>query len=620
MGNLQRLLLLAILSVGTTAQIHHGNNAELGVTDEGVDECPHYGKWSRVAHEPFSGSLYNLSYMRPPPECRTFNSPVIETAIEETTSAIADPDMKHLFRNAYPNTLDTTVSWRGRAANNSEEELAFIITGDIDAMWLRDSANQLQSYAPFLEASDDNASLASLYRGAINLQARYITTSPYCNAFQPPEESGMKKAHNGAYGGYKVEPEYSWDVVFECKYELDSLASFLQLSHTYYEKTGDYDFFRKFNWVRAIETIITVTSNMSNEATYNLDGTSPAASYRFSPFINSGYGSPVAANTGLVRSFFRPSDDPTMYQLFIPANMMFSHYLALTAEIMYKGGNHPLSHRMKLMSKNIRAAIQKHGIVHTEKHGDVYAFEVDGFGGVNLMDDSNSPSLLSSAFFGYLDENDPIYQNTRTRLLSTDNPYWAHGPVISAVGGPHNGPAMAWPMASIMRIFTTDNDTEITAQLRQLVSSTDGLGLIHEAVRSHNASDWTRSWFAWANGLFGECIVDLKARKPHLLQQSFQENSTSSNDDVGFVKAATVSQNHAHESAHKKPSHDHQSTAVPEHEVDMPLVHMADPDTALDMHWFWPFTGFLAIISVVILVFWRRSFQSRSAYERYTTL
>ncbi|KXT16376.1 hypothetical protein AC579_5604 [Pseudocercospora musae] len=499
----------------------------------GADWCDLYGNTSKDRQPPFSNGKFKLPSMRPPRNCRTFHSTEVEKAINETMAAIEDSDLKKLFENAFPNTLDTTVAWRGVAADNKDEELSFIITGDIPAMWLRDSANQLQSYAPLLKSSNDKNSLAALWRGAINLQARYLLQYPYCQAFQAPPESGRPPERNWAYDGtYTVTPPYTNKTVFECKWELDSHAAFLQLSDTYYRQTNDVSFFQKFNWKKAVSLILDTVQDMTDDTTYNPDGTVKNSSYIFSSFMNGGLGSPIASGTGLIKSAFRPSDDQVIYQLFIPANMQFSHYLDGTSEIASKL-DAELAKRMRDKAASVRAAIEAHAIVPTKEHGDVYAYEIDGYGGIALMDDANSPSLLSSGYFGYSSLSDPVYQNTRARVLSTYNPYWAHGPVLSAVGGPHNGPVNGWPMAAIMRILTSEDDDEIAKQLYSILSSTDGLGLIHESVNAHDEGKWTRSWFAWANGLFGQAVYELARKKSKVLGMSFQDWKGGSKDDVG---------------------------------------------------------------------------------------
>ncbi|EOA85305.1 hypothetical protein ACJQWK_06550 [Exserohilum turcicum] len=493
--------------------------------------CPEYIDYAKQVHEPLSSGRYKLAYQRPSEECRTFKSPGLEDIVSRMKGVIKDPDLYRLFQNAYPNTLDTAIKWKGYAADNPEEELTFVITGDINAMWLRDSSNQLQSYLPLLNASSNANSIASLYRGVINLQARYLLTSPYCNSFQAPVESGIPPALNDAANGDTVHPPYSNSSVFECKYELDSLAAFLQISADYYNATKDIDFFGKFKWTRAIEAILDVADDMMLP-TYGANGAVLQSPYTFTrtttrateTFSNDGIGNPVANGTGLIRSGFRPSDDATIFQLYIPANMMFSSYLAPTAEIMSKLNtttSKGLAQRMSALSKSLRNAIETHGTVEHAGFGKIYPFEIDGFGGRTIMDDANIPGLLSAPFYKYPVDQE-TYANTRKLVLSATNPYFMRGPHISAIGGPHQGPGMAWPMASIVRILTSDDDDEIVGQLQEIVSTTDGLGLIHESINAFNVSDWTRQWFSWANGLFGQMILDLEDRKPALLETSFQ--------------------------------------------------------------------------------------------------
>ncbi|KAF3761011.1 hypothetical protein M406DRAFT_267454 [Cryphonectria parasitica EP155] len=500
-------------------------------------QCLDYTDYSEERHPPYTNGTFQLSYMRPDPACRTFNSSDVEAIIVEMQSVITDPDLYRLFQNAYPNTLDTAIKWKGYAANNSDEELTFVITGDINAMWLRDSANQMQSYLPVLKANSSADSIASLYRGVINLHTRYILTDPYCNSFQPPVESNLSASVNSAATDDVVKPTYSNTSVFECKYELDSLAAFLEVSTNYYNATQDLDFFGKFQWIAAVQEVLN-TANAMMTPTYGANGAVLDSPYTFErttdraseTLENNGLGSPVANGTGLVRSAFRPSDDSTIFQLFIPANMMFSRYLASAAQIMAALGDAApsgLADEMTALSDSIRAAVQRYGIITSPVTGtQVYAYEVDGFGSVVMMDDANIPSLLSAPFFGFLDVDDEVYQNTRAIVLdqtgTNGNPYFMRGPVINAVGGPHDGPGFAWPMASIMRIYTSNDEAEITEALGEIVSSTDGLGLIHESINTFNQSDWTRQWFSWANGLFGQMILNLNDTKPEILKQSYQ--------------------------------------------------------------------------------------------------
>ncbi|EAQ84395.1 hypothetical protein CHGG_08409 [Chaetomium globosum CBS 148.51] len=448
-----------------------------------AQSCPDYSDYSKSRHEPFSSGKHALSSMRPAADCRTFNSTTVETLLANMTEVISDPDLYRLFENTYPNTLDTTVRWRGHAADNPDEELAFLITGDIDAMWLRDSANQLQSYLPLLEpdaAPNDPTSIASLYRG---------------------------------------------------------------LSASYYEATHDAGFFARFAWLRAIRTLLDTTKSMT-AGTYGPAGEVLPPPYSFTrlttrateTLLNDGVGAPVR-RTGMVRSAFRPSDDATTYPFLVPANMLFARALAgagLIVSALEEDGEvevpEGLAKEMAGFSAEVRAAIVRYGVVTVPVLGGngtetetVYAYEVDGYGSAAIMDDANVPSLLAAPVFGYLGSIDPVYQRTRKRLLSAEgNPYFMAGKVINAIGGPHAGPGMAWPMASVVRILTSEDDEEIEVALRELVASTDGLGLIHESINSNDATKWTRQWFSWANGLFGQMILDLRFRKPHILQKSFQ--------------------------------------------------------------------------------------------------
>lgn len=257
-------------------------------------DCVSYEALQNQRQSPLSEGKRQFPYSRPEPECRTFQLPSLEALIKRMKGVIKDPDLYRLFENSFPNTLDTTIKWRGFASKEdpvtknmttTDEELAFVITGDIDAMWLRDSASQIYSYVSLLEPSTDPNSLASLWRGMINSHARYIIISPYCHSFQPPTESGVKPTHNGAYSQNNPQPPYNPQLVFDCKWELDSLASFLQISTAYFEKTGDVKFFEKYNWIEAVKAAVDAAGAM-RLGTYAEDGKVEKSAWTFTGWTN----------------------------------------------------------------------------------------------------------------------------------------------------------------------------------------------------------------------------------------------------------------------------------------------------------------------------------------------
>lgn len=496
--------------------------------DKKTKHCPNYKDYSSVRHGPFSKGHYKYPYMRPPPKCRTFVSPALEKLIDDLKSKVKSPDLARLIENTLPNTLDTTILWHKASKDSSlESPQTFVVTGDIHAEWLRDSAHQLSVFMPLLKY---DSGLKELVKGAIKTQEQYIRIAPYCNAFHPPPESGVKKGNTAMD---QVFPRPDWHYVFECKYEIDSLASFLTLTNDYLENTGDDSIISK-SWFQAYERVLTVIYRESQPL---FDGESGAANSFYYSFkrqtdIGSetlplgGVGNPVNFNTGLVRSAFRPSDDATILQFFIPGNAQLAVELLRTIDNIFKKEllKGPDIEKFYAFTNtcidNIRAGINKYGVIDHPKWGKVYAYEVDGYGGCIFMDDANIPSLLSFPDFGFTTLDDPIYQNTRKMILSKEgNPYFLKGSRFQGIGGPHIGIVNAWPMSLLLRMRTTDDDAEIEAALNQIMDSTGGLGLMHESVNVNapHGNVYTRQWFAWCNSEFGKTILHLAQHKPHLI-------------------------------------------------------------------------------------------------------
>ncbi|KAH8880258.1 hypothetical protein GQ53DRAFT_755240 [Thozetella sp. PMI_491] len=472
--------------------------------------CPSYNDYSQEPHGPFSSGVLGLPNMRPSPECRTFNSSAVEKVIRDIQARVRDPDLATLFANTFPSTLDTTVKYF-----DPDRNLAFIITGDITAQWLRDTGNQ---FAHLYKLLPLDSNLQALVKAVINTEARYITEFPYCGAFQPPPESGLAPTVNEWALDVDVNPPVDNQTVFECKYELDSLAGFLKISRAYYANTKDASFIND-NWKAAMSQILTVVHDQSQStwsddwefvSYYNWTGTAGALSPQV---INGGNGEPKLAN-GLVGSSHRPSDDLCVFNYITSDNAMMSVELANVADVLDAVKLLPnVSHKARSFSKTIRNAIWN----HTLTPSGIFAYETNGYGGQYIMDDANVPSLVSLPYIGFLDRSDETYIKTKKALFSRANPYYAEGKQFRGIGGPHVNATYPWPMSQVSGIFGTDDDAEITTRLQFLINNTAGLGLIHEGINIYNASAYTRPWFAWANSYFAEMILDLAERKPGLI-------------------------------------------------------------------------------------------------------
>lgn len=374
------------------------------------------------------------------------------------TSRLVDKDLAQLFTNALPNTLDTTVAWHVNSTTSNKLKRgnphykrniseswqgaqSFIVTGDITAEWLRDSTNQLEPYQPL--AKTDEA-LYQLILGAIHTQAEFVIQSPYCNAFQPPPPSGLKATANTQKD--TVHPTYDTSVVYECKYELDSLAAFLSLGNQFHNATGSTEYFTD-RWYKALNTVLELL-DAESQPTFDADGQFVTNMYTFQrqttlgteTLTLTGEGNPLNKGTGLIRSAFRPSDDATIFGFFIPPNAMMAVQLGKTADAVENaGGDANLVNDLRTRANNLREAVQKHGIVNHPTYGEVYAFEIDGYGSHLFMDDANIPSLLSLPYLEFVEADDPVYQTTRKMILEANgNPYYLSGSAFSGIGGPHS--------------------------------------------------------------------------------------------------------------------------------------------------------------------------------------
>jgi meiotically up-regulated gene 157 (Mug157) protein len=429
---------------------------------------------------------------RPNPSERLFTSKAIEKEIARIKKLLTHPKLVWMFENCFPNTLDTTVHYRVIEG----EDDTFVYTGDIHAMWLRDSGAQVWPYVPF--AKQDEA-LRKMLRGVILRQFKCIVTDPYANAF-----------NDGPTGSeWQTDLTQMIPELHERKWEIDSLCYPLRLAYQYWKATGDESIFAGELWLQAVRNILQTfreQQRKENRGPYKFQRRTPVAT---DTQPNYGWGNPVKP-VGLIASAFRPSDDATIFQFLIPSNFFAVSSLKKAAEILSQANhNTPLAQACTDLAAEVESALQQYAVHSHPKYGPIYAFEVDGFGNQLLMDDANVPSLLAMAYLENIDATHPIYQNTRRFVWSEDNPYFFKGQAGEGIGGPHIGYDMIWPMSIMMKAFTSHDDQEIKTCLRQLLHTDNEMGFIHESFHKDDASQFTREWFAWQNTLFGELILKL---------------------------------------------------------------------------------------------------------------
>ena len=347
---------------------------------------------------------------RPPPGERRFNSPAVEAEIVRIKAMIGDPQIAWMFENCFPNTLDTTV--RMGMVDGTPD--AFVITGDIACLWLRDSAAQLQPYLPLVRR---DPALATLFRGLIGRQARSILIDPYANAFMedPTAKTTMSWALNDLTD---MKPG-----VAERKWEVDSLCYPIRLAHGYWRETHDRTPFDTV-WAAAARATVRTFREQQRK-----DGHGP---YHFQRADESptetlmlhGLGAPTR-KVGLIHSMFRPSDDACVYPFLIPSNLFAVTSLRRLATLAVETrGDTALAAEATALADEVAAALVAHGRMRLRDGRTVWAYEVDGFGNAAFMDDANVPSLSGLAYLGCVDPGDHLWKRTAEAAWSETNPWF----------------------------------------------------------------------------------------------------------------------------------------------------------------------------------------------------
>ncbi len=425
-----------------------------------------------------------FTYTRPPVAKRAFSNAAIERTLATVLGNITDPNLASVFTNTYPFATDNYVSY----SESGGVPDTYVSTGDIPAMWLRDSSAEL---FPLIDASVGDQALRQLLVGLIHRQARCILVNPYAEAFNQDF------------------------TVYEDKYELDSLCWPVRFAFNYWVTTGDRSGFDT-EWFDAARAIVATMRQQQRPA-----GTD-SGPYRYTgPYYcpNDGWGNPIKPD-GLIVSVFRPSDDPTNFSFLVPSNFFaVSSLLQLAVIAVEVYGDSSFASSCAQLADELTRLLQKHALAKSPGGQKIWAYEVDGYGDKFLADDANLPNLLSLPYIAGVGVGEPLYQATREFALSPANPYYHSGPYGGGLGSEHTDPAdNFWPLGLIAQAITSQDATEVARLITTLIGTTADTGLMHESVDVGDPTNYTRPYFGWANEFFAELILKLNTENPSLLR------------------------------------------------------------------------------------------------------
>ena len=393
-----------------------------------------------------------------------------------------------MYRNCFRSTWDTTLQ--------RSDGTVFLVTGDIPAMWLRDSSAQVYHYVPHAAKYPE---VREAVLGLLERQFQYIVLDPYANAFN--REANDRRDYLDDTSWTKEARPWIW----ERKYEVDSLCYPIRLAHHFWKTTGDASFCNE-TFLQAAKQILSVWETEQRHGEQSPYYFRRSRCRPSDTLSHGGHGAPVSY-TGMTWSGFRPSDDACQYGYMIPANFFAAKSLEQMEEMLAAlSPENGLSARARALREQIQVGLKQYAVIEHPDFGAVYAYEVDGLGHFYLMDDANVPNLLSLPYLGCVPVDDPVYQNTRRMLLSPANPYYYAGACAKGIGSPHTPPDFIWPISLCIQGLTTADGNEIREIARTLENMDAGTLLMHEGVHKDDPKMFTRPWFAWANSIFSEFV------------------------------------------------------------------------------------------------------------------